>query len=264
MSNDGFNLSNTYLWKLIIFKYCEGIKLYKLIINEINRWTPNCHIYNMILGRVNTLLNLSKQEIEKVTNEIERTNVNSLMVSISIMNIAQYLRYSIESIVSQLVNNNIKILSKNTSQINKTWRIKAIFNTLNSNKIDWSIKKFPNINYLDDGEASMLLTKNEKFDPDSINEDFEYLSDMLHAKHLLHEKCKIIHAKTYEEYKEKEMDIFRNDINKLNLIHKNIYEILSNHSLFLENGECVVTVKDFKIIYVLPNSLFFKFILSDF
>lgn len=42
------------------------------------------------------------------------------------MNAAQYLRYSIESIVYQLVNNNVEILSKNIDKIQNTLRIKSI------------------------------------------------------------------------------------------------------------------------------------------
>lgn len=255
---------NSYSWKLEIFDWCDVLKEYRLITLEVNKWTPNCAIYNMILGRISTLLNLAKQEIDKVNNKLDDLNVDSLIVSVSIMNAAQYLRYSIESIVSQLVNNNVEILSKNIDKIKNTWRIKSIFNVLNDNNIDWAIKEYSDFKYLDNGSASMPLTKKHKFNVNLINNYFEYLSDILHDKHILHKKNKMINAKNFEEYKQKVLEAYKKDINKLNLIHKDIYEILSNHSLLLENGRCVVVVKNFMIETCISNKLFLKFSFDEF
>lgn len=251
MSIPNLNISNTYLWKLEIFNSKKRIIDDELIISEVNKWTPNCNIYNMILGRIKTLLNLSKQEIDKANNEIKNLDINHLVVSVSIMNAAQYLRYSIESIISQLVNNNVKILSKDANQISETWRIKSIFNVLDINKIDWTIKNLP-IVYSVGTQVCMNFKRKKMFNELLINEYFEYLSDILHDKHILHEKCKIIHATTIEEYKQKEIECFKNDIFNLNNIYENIYEIICDHSILLENGECSIIVKNFKIVDVIP------------
>lgn len=110
----------------------------------------------------------------------------------------------------------------------------------------------------------MQLNKKHKFNVNLINNYFEYLSDILHDKHILHKKNKMINAKNFEEYKQKVLEAYKKDINKLNLIHKDIYEILSNHSLLLENGRCVVVVKNFKIETSISNKLFLKFNLNEF
>lgn len=210
MKNINFNSNsyNTYSWKLMIFDYCECITLYKLITDEVYNWTPNCQIYNMAMSKVQTLLNLAKQEIDKASIKLEKPNNSSIIIpSILIMNAAQYLRFSIEAIICQLVNNNIYTLNNDAKKISKTWRIKSIFKVLEDNKIDWSIKNKPIIKYSDKNLVFMNLTKNNKFNPELIIQHFDYLSDILHDKHLLHEKCRIIVTATFEEYKQKELDL---------------------------------------------------------
>lgn len=254
--NEGHSLSvkNFYSWRITIFDYCKGIKKYKEIVNESYKWTLNCFIYNMTLNRIKSLLNLASEKIRKCENELKKSEANFMLINISIMNAAQYLRYSIESTVSQLVNNNVKILSENVDQINETWRIKSIFNVLEKNKIDWSIKNLPIINRIGE-QISMDFKRKHNFSKDLIDGHFEYLSDILHDKHILHKKYKIIHANTFEEYKRKEIDIFKANINELNKIHNDIYDIMCNHSILLENGECMVIVEDFEITDAIPAKL---------
>lgn len=240
------NPQNSYSWRIAIFDSCKGIKKYKKIITEVHKWSFNCHIYNMTLNRIRSLLNLANEEIKKGKNELEKLEPNSMLISISIMNAAQYLRYSIESVVSQLVNNNVNILSKNANQINETWRIKSIFKALDENKIDWSIKNLPIVHVIGE-QIAMDLKRNHKFNKDWVISNFEYLSDILHDKHILHKKCKIVHAATFEEYKLKEIDLFKKDIFELNKIYEDFYEIICNHSILLENGKCFVIVENFKI-----------------
>lgn len=212
---------NFWEWFPYIWRYSNDLAIIKHLLNSVHINITNC-----------------QKELEKFIDNKKNENNNTWMLSRDvilpwILNAAISLRYSLELIIFQLKNNNIKSLKK--SKLNNKIPFFELLNEYEKEKINFNIKDLSN------------------FDKNLVIKNF-WTKDKLGKVHA--ELGKIIHFQSkehinweFESYKEikKYIDIQKNNINCLIKIRNTIFASMRDHEVSFERSKFVVNVRGFNI-----------------
>lgn len=226
---------------------------------EIERYIKK---YRSVLSKLKILSIESKEHLDLLKKGIDKLKLfiyegkyefkegnEKIKLATSSIKSALFIRHAIESLIYAIV-----IFNNNSIKVKKDdWNIKDFIDRLDLLEINWTPKKFIDL------EKSNLtiftiekeLQGNKYFTSNSIKKMYSKTSKIIHDV----KPWISINNESKNGNKKQDLKTFltinlkaiENEFNKLNDIHKNFFEKINNHSIFIENNTYLITVKDFEI-----------------
>lgn len=222
--------------------------------------------YKNTLFRLKILSNESKEYLDFLENGIHKLRffinkkINKfkegeiLKLATSSIKIALFVRYGIESLIYTIVSFNNKSIKIKKSD----WKVSELINKLDNFKINWIPKKFVDLKKLDTASKNDLLNDNY-FTSKDINKMYSIASKIIHNTkpwHLTNKNKKHNDEKVdLETFFWDRLKVIEKEYNKLNFLYESFFVKIKNHSLFIENDNYLLTIKDFEIHnkYIISN-----------
>lgn len=237
------------------YLYCKWhTKLKELIdyVYDIDSYLKTIKNY---ISLANNLIKFIEKKIDYIQEEIDKGNfyIDYSEISIIALELALFLRYSIEVIVSIFISNNENILNR-YKKFNKA--DEEFFISPNSNRISKIIEKLYknkniDIRIMEYNQSSTLLDK-KTLNVDNMKNMYSYLSELLHFFHPRHnyipkESFNFNYSSGILDYKKWWLKKFNYDFSKLKEFYKIIDFSISNCKMNVENGKYLFIICEYSL-----------------
>lgn len=223
---------------------------------EIERYIKK---YRSVLSKLKILSLESKEHLDYLKKGIDKLKLfiyegkyefegdrEKNKLATSSIKSAFFIRYAIESLIYIIV-----IFNNDSIKVKKNdWNIKCFIEILDSLKINWTPKKFVNL------EKSNLTIKkelqgNKYFTSNSIKKMYSKTSKIIHNTKpwisINNERKNGNKKQDFKTFLTRNLRVIEKEYSIVNNIYKNFFEKINNHSIFIENNTYLITVKDFEI-----------------